>query len=252
MILLNPKRITYKLLLFYQRKKGLFTSTNIETYGYCNRKCDFCFNSDRFSNREVGRMDENIWRKIVDELASVNFAGRISPHFYGEPLLDKRLPDLIAYARKKCPFSYIKFGSNGDMLTEQLLLKLIKSGLDRISVTNYDESPKDSLIKLSKKYSKFVSYRSYKDINLANRGGTIFDRENKKSDMPCSRPSEQLVINWKGDVLLCCNDYYGKHVFGNVKDESLLDIWKNESFKKIRKKLQINREKLNICNNCDQ
>lgn len=246
--------IIRKFLVNYQhRRLNLFNSTNIETYAYCNRRCSFCFNNERFPKRDLGVMGWSTWKKIIDELSNIRFAGRISPHFYGEPLLDKRLPKLISYARKRCPYSYIMFDSNGDFLTEELLLELIKNGLDRIAITNYDNFEKSVLVGLSRKYFTHVSYIGYRDMHLVNRAGMIFD-EKKHSfvNKPCLRPSTQLVINWKGNVLLCCNDYYEKHIFGNVKDKPILEIWNSEKFKRYRELLRKGyREKIDICKDCD-
>ncbi len=180
----------------------LFVSALIETYGYCNRSCAFCFNSKRFPDRDTGIMKENLWIKIIDELSSLHYTGRISPHFYGEPLMDKRMPQLIAYARKKCPESYILIATNGDILTEPLLLQLVEKGVNQFTVTNYDDIEKDHLRKLSEKYSSYITYRSYQDITLKNRAGTIFNNRDTSISRACLRPSRQLVINWKGNILL--------------------------------------------------
>ena len=138
-------------------------------------------------------------------------------------------------------------------MTEKLLKKLIKNGLDKVLVTNYDNLEKKDILKLSQKYPNHVIYRTVKDMHIANRAGALFDKENKKIDEVCLRPSNQLVVNWKGNVLLCCNDYYEKYVFGNVKDEPILKIWNNDKFKKYREilKMKGGRKKINICKNCD-
>ncbi len=244
----------WKMYAWYHvPRTSIFTSTNIETYAYCNRKCSFCFNNnDRFPNRQRGIMSTDIWEKIIDELSTMNFAGRISPHHYGEPLLDKRLPQLISFAREKCPYAEILFASNGDLLTEEVLLELVRRGLDSILVTNYDDSEKPNLIELSKKYPAHVRYRSYKDIWFQNKAGVQLDRKSRHRNVPCLRPSRQLVINWKGNIVLCCNDYYENHVFGSVKNESILKVWNSDKFNACRRILrQGNRAKIDICENCD-
>lgn len=249
------KKIIRKFFNYKTKKAGIFLSTNIETYGFCNRKCNFCFNSDRFVNRDVGIMDETLCYKIIDELSSLNYAGRISYHFYGEPLLDKRIIKFVAYARKKTPYAYIKFSSNGDKLTEELLKELIKNGLDKILITNYNDFENEDLMKLSQKYHDHVIYRNYKDMKIANRAGQLFNNiKNRNVNKPCLRPSTQLVVNWKGNVLLCCNDYYEKYIFGNVKNGSILKIWNSNQFKRYRKilKEKESRKKIDICKNCDQ
>ena len=228
----------------------LFTSITIETTAHCNRKCTFCYNNfDRFPRkRDLGIMEEETWIKIIDELSLLNYSGRISPHFYGEPLLDKRILQFVTYAREKCPEAYIRIHSNGDMLTETLLQGLIKCGLNTILMTNYDDSKKPYLERLAQQYEDYVIYRAHTDFTLKKKDGTSYDAET-----PCLRPTSQMVINWKGNVLLCCNDYYEEYVLGNIKDASLLKIWNSKKFQKYRRILSKKggRTKIALCKRCD-
>lgn len=234
-----------------QCKKLGFSCLVIETYGICNRKCEFCFNADRFPRRESGVMKEEMWEKIIDELAEIKFRGRISPHFYGEPLLDKRLPKLVQYARKKCPNSYIRIYSNGDFLNEEIFNDLIKRGADHFFLTNYDDKEKPGIIELGKKNHRTMTFRSYKDFEKIDRAGKIFERK-KNLNTPCLRPSSQVVINWKGDVILCCQDFYANHSFGNVGEKSLMEIWHSKEFMDCRDKLSSGKRiEIDICKNCD-
>ena len=258
-------RLGQYLALKKYRKDGLFVSVHIETCAYCNRKCSFCLNSDRYPNRELGFMPIKLWKKIIDELSEIKYKGKISPYYYGEPFLDKRLSEMISYAKKKCPYSYIQLNSNGDFLTEKLLLDLIENGVDKILVTNYGKvgipknTPKINIEKENKrleylynKYPQFLRLRGWKAIDFVNRRGLVFKRPNLRKNDPCLYPSYQLVIDWKGDVLLCCNDYYAEFVMGNAAKESILDIWKTQRFKNFRDVLKSGkREKIKICADCD-
>ena len=138
--------IIIKLHLQSFLKKNLFISADIETFGQCNRSCEFCFNNPKFTQREKGAMSEEMWKKIINELSRLKYKGRLSPHFYGEPLLDKRLPDLVAYARKKCPQAYILIDTNGDFLDESIIRKLYSSGVNKLFVTSYEKSIPSLLI----------------------------------------------------------------------------------------------------------
>jgi len=255
-LLLNRyfRKTVRKILMSGKDKnRDMFDSTNIETYAYCNRGCSFCFNSDRFSKRKKGVMTEELWKKIIDELSEIKYLGRISPHFFGEPLLDKRIIQLISYARKKNPYAYIRLNSNGDFLTEELFMKLIENGLDYIIITNYDDFENNNLLALYNKHPSYIKYRNYTNINLSNRAGSIFNVSKDNAKKSCLRPGRQLVINWEGNVILCCNDYYAKHVFGNVKNESIIKIWNSTDFKEYRKILSKigGRNEIEICRNCD-
>ncbi len=238
---------------FLYGKLGVFTGINIETYGYCNRQCSFCFNNEKFLQREKGIMKENIYYKIIDELSLMKFAGRIGLHHYGEPLLDKRLVKFVEYARQKCPSCFLEIASNVDMLTEKKLRDLINAGLNKIIATNYDDKENDKMLKLAKKYSKIIHYRNYKDINIINRAGGLFNYKSKYTNNPCYSPSNLINIDWKGDVILCCNDHYSYFIFGNVNHNTIRDIWYSKRFNKIRAILRKKkgRSQIEICKNCE-
>lgn len=261
------KNLGYKLSKFYlhnlkirffrkfklknQQKRYGLVSTNLETYAYCNRKCSFCFNNERFPQRSKGELSTYFWQQIIDQLAEINFAGRISPHFYGEPLLDKRLPELLAYARQKLPWAHIVVVTNGDFLNETKLRQLIEVGVDHFAVTNYDDCERPIFQELQKKFPLHIHVRSYKDYPKTDRTGEIFHK-NKLVQKPCLRPTSQLVINWQGQVLLCCMDYYAKEVMGNIKTNKLWEIWNSPKFQKYRRILQQGqRQKIGICKHCD-
>ena len=48
-------------------------------------------------------MDEKLYYKIIDELAELNYRGRVSPYLMNESLLDSRLEKFITYTREKLP-----------------------------------------------------------------------------------------------------------------------------------------------------
>ena len=248
------------------REQGLFLNVHIDTYAACNRKCSFCFNSLKQPKRKLGIMSEATYKSIIDQLSEIHYCGKISPYFYGEPLCDKRLPELIAYARRKCPCSYIQINSNGDRLTEPLLLELIKAGFDKALVNDYENVglPKnisekkisdqsERLIELAELYPLFMDLRNWHEISLENRAGMVLSRITERVKEPCMRPSYMLVIDWKGDVLLCCVDYYAQHIYGNVADRPIMDIWNDAKYQEMQRILQRpgGRQEIAICAKCD-
>jgi MoaA/NifB/PqqE/SkfB family radical SAM enzyme len=224
---------------------------NIETTAFCNRKCSFCFYAESFPKREQGVMQEGTYKKIIDDLAAIKFRGRVSPHSYGEPLLDKRLPALIEYTRRKLPLCTIDIRTNGDYLNEDLLVTLLNSGVDSFRITNYDDDEKPLLEALARKYPLPVTLRSYKDFEKVDRAGAIFGKGASVHEV-CLRPSSALVVNWKGNAVLCCNDFYQDHCFGNVMEKSVWAIWNDPELVEYRKQLLSgNREVSKICSCCD-
>src|SRR5215813_7314696 len=114
----------------------LFTRIQIQTVSWCNRSCIFC-PSGKFPVDKVF-MPVAVYHRIIDQLQALNYAGRISPYLMNESLLDRRLPELIAYTRAQCPASWIAINTNGDALSERLLERLFEAGLNSLDVNAYD------------------------------------------------------------------------------------------------------------------
>ena len=55
-----------------------------------------------------------------------------------------------------------------------------------------------------------------------NWGGDLNESGDDKRLLPCLRLWQTFTILWNGDVSLCCMDYDGKVILGNVKDDSLI------------------------------
>jgi radical SAM protein with 4Fe4S-binding SPASM domain len=247
---------------FYVNLKNLLTigSTDffsiieMETTTECNRRCVYCpqYTHDRGKNL----MSEDLFKKIIDELASINFIGRVSPHFYGEPLLDKRLPDLVKYIREKLPFSNIVIFSNGDLLTTELFHKLINSGVTLFWITIHGQTMSKNMNQLMdyvkdkpQLKEKIAVFKITPETPLFNRGGLV-EPDVKIRFKKCRDPSDVVSVDHQGNVVLCCNDYLGSVIFGNLNNESLIQIWKKPYYKKVRKNIREGIFELEICKNC--
>lgn len=197
----------------------------VETTTYCNRRCTYCPNSifDRGARHAEVRMDEGLWRQIVDDLGAQCFVGQFSPHRYGEPLADDRLPDLLAYARQAMPLARIAVYSNGDFLTPHLLGRLDPS-IDQMVITQHgDVMPAG--VKAVLPHPK-IRYRT-RDLILArasNRAGTLthIPVTPRRS---CGVVMSELHIDAHGSLMLCCEDYLGRKTFGNVRGRTLDEVW---------------------------
>ena len=51
---------------------------------------------------------------------------------------------------------------------------------------------------------------------------------------PCAYLWRNVVVTANGDVIPCCVDYDARMVMGNVRDETLEEIWHGETFRKVR------------------
>lgn len=228
----------------------LFSNVEIETSSKCNRKCSYCPNS--VNNRGNFFMKTELFEKIIDQLAELEFDGIIRPHFYNEPTLDKRLPELIGYAKQKLPKSTVHLYSNGDFMTEELFGRLVNSGVDKFIITSHSGFISHNLQKLlSTEIGKKRIHHQFigKYTALFNRGGTI-EVKNEIHLSHCNIPTVNITINYKGQVVLCCNDALSKNVQGDLNKESVLKIWKKSSFKRLRKNINNGKYELDICKKC--
>lgn len=53
----------------------------------------------------------------------------------------------------------------------------------------------------------------------------------------CNAPWQQLVIRANGDILPCCSFYGTEMVVGNIKKDSIYDVWNSLRVKRIREEL---------------
>lgn len=108
----------------------------------CNFKCRFCPSSDRTLLKSVGRplkqLPFDLFKKIADDMAS--FPGKVEVlRLYkdGEPLLNRRLPDMIKYAKDVNASRRIDTTTNASLLTRKKSKAIVDAGLDRINISIY-------------------------------------------------------------------------------------------------------------------
>ncbi len=108
----------------------------------CNFRCTFCPTGDRDLIKGTGRfqgvMDFDLYRKIIDDLALFPQSIKVLRLYKdGEPLLNKRFADMIAYAKSSGRVPYIDTTTNGSMITPERMGPLIEAGLDKINISAY-------------------------------------------------------------------------------------------------------------------
>jgi len=77
-------------------------------------------------------------------------------------------------------------------------------------------------------------------------GGTIVLKNKKFVRLPCNYIRREMRIMWNGNVLPCCWDWDDTIVLGNVKDNTLYDIWNGHKFNQFRKDYQ----NTDMCKKC--
>jgi radical SAM protein with 4Fe4S-binding SPASM domain len=201
-------------------------------------------------------MDWATIERIIYNLRDLNYRGRISWFWINEPLMDRRMLDILKLSKKHCPRAFHTLTTNGDLLNKAKYLELRKSGLDAMAVSIYDDKAHAKVKPLED--SRLVLHDKRDPKHLENRAGSIkqngdmFENEERQQvNRSCERPFKMMTINPKGEVSLCCSDMYTDVLMGNVNEQRLEEIWHNEKFEHYRRTLsEKGRKGLMLCDGC--
>lgn len=235
----------------------------IETINRCNGGCSFCPVNVNKDIRRHELMDEELFLKIVDDLKELDYAGRVALFSNNEPLLDDRIIEFSRILRERVPRAQIHMFTNGTLLTVEMFRELINY-LDELIIDNYNQQLQ--LISSVKKIKTYIDDLGDPNIRkkvkillrkpnefLSSRGGDAPNRMEmlNVSGETCALPLCQMVIRPSGKVSLCCNDPYGKDTLGDLKENSILEVWYGEEYQKVRNEILKGRENYQHCEHCD-
>lgn len=99
----------------------------------CQFQCSFCSRKDA---EATGEMPWEMYAKLVQEMAEVGIK-QLGLFYIGEPMLAKKLPDAIAYA-KQMGIEYVFLTTNGALAKREKVATLMACGLDSLKFSfNY-------------------------------------------------------------------------------------------------------------------
>lgn len=107
----------------------------IENTSVCNAACSFCPYPVVSKMRTMGNMPLDLYKKIIDEAATIPLISQICITGLGEPLLDPHIIARVDYARKKKPDAFVDVFTNGVYLTPARFIALRDAGVSSIQVS---------------------------------------------------------------------------------------------------------------------
>ncbi len=280
-------RVMADAMSLYRRK---FPRTvRVETTNHCQADCSFCPRST--IGRAKSFMKQDLFEKIARECAAGG-CNLMHLHGFGEPLLDKQLPERIKFC-KDLGIPRVKIFTNGDLLRGEMAERLLASGVDEIKISiDGADSGEFNLLRVGLNHGKVLenvkAFRALRDkagvnvptivaatcqtsnreqtevmlagvvdhidfTHIHNWGGAIGQYTGKRLRKPCDRLWRTLTVLVNGDVALCCIDYSGKEILGNVTDATLQEVWNNERYRHLRKLHRDSRqEEISVCNDCSK
>ena len=259
----------------------------IESTNLCNAKCVFCPRDEM--HRRQGVMDFDLYRKVVDECAALGIT-HVRVHNYGEPFLDRQLVEKVRYAKSKgiAEVGMISNGSliteelaRGmiDAGLDAINISVDASGKEVFEATRlhlkYDDVIQNvrTLARLRNESGRthpklilsFVRQNnSAEEANFIKEWSQVADKIhitdlhnwagtlNAKSDVqfPCYRLWLTFTVLWDGRVSMCCADFDGRHVFGDLKSQSIAEVWNSPLYRAARRQ-HLESGGPEICRSCD-
>lgn len=239
-----------KRIMETQQVKG-FGQVRVEVNTHCNQQCWYCDNSRLPKLPKF--IDIKLFQKIADDLEFIGYRGRFSPNVSSEPLLHPKLEELITIARK-IKHARIVIYTNGDFLDRKKFDALNEAGVDEYIITQHGTTAPKDLVNLMHSLSadenKKVRYQTLSGVHLFNRGiAGLIPPERRAIPNPCFLVDE-LTILVDGKVTQCGNDAQGRHIFGDVNQNSIITVWNDENYKTFRRQVHRGQFKSAVCQRC--
>lgn len=239
----------------------LFGRIAIETVNRCNGKCSFCPVNVHEEQRPYAKMSTELFEKIINNLVDLKYKGEYVLLSNNEPFLDDRIIDFYKYAKQKLPDCYADIWTNGTLMTLEKFLAIIP-WLDKVIIDNYNDNkelnPNTKIIyeyiqehdELKEKV--IISMRLENEV-LTSRGGAAPNKKNiNHINAKCNQIFTHVTVRPDGKISLCCSDALGKWTLGDLKHQTLEEMWYGEQYKEIRRIMKnVGRGGLELCNHCD-
>ena len=236
---------------------------NLETINRCNSNCAFCTANKYAEKRPYCRMEDDLFYKIIDQLADWGYKGHLTLYGNNEPWLDTRIVEFHKYCREKLPDCFIFMSTNG-LLLDIDKVKSVIPYVDQLIINNYCEN-----MKLHDNVQKIYDYAKthedeFKDVELlfqmryakavlTNRAGSAPNKKNTQKivDETCLMPYTDMFIFPDGRMGICCCDNFESTTLADLTKTPLKEAWNSNPYKNVRNAVRETRANFDFCKYCD-
>jgi len=266
-------------------------SLHVDTWSFCNGSCQFCrYNTlTRPKGKMDMKLLQHIlddvatWPRPLEEIVPIHYGEFFTnPDWYEVlKLIETKLPQtaivLATNGSLLTPQTVAK-------LTTIRTLKILNISVNAFYRETYEQLmglSADTILNVKEaiRYLKVLmspitvwismvydpSYQTEKEKDLFEQEwrpyGTVFThpasfcQDYRKptivSKIPCRSIFIDFVVLWTGECCMCCWDANGENQVGDVKNESIMQIWHGEKFKKLRELHNSGRrDEIPVCRDC--
>lgn len=238
-------------------------SLNVETTNYCNLRCTIC-PVNRGMVRQKRWLDPALFRSLIDRTPTLRF---ILPFQWGEPLLHPEIDSMVRYAASRGIRSMLT--TNGTLLDDAMAERLLRSGLDRLTVSvDGDDATHERIrdfplrelrerVALLKRRRDAGRHRMRIDVSMVLDPETLPAVEAYRTEWravadrvqviprlataprknPCREPWRgSLVVLVDGTVTACCADSEGALALGNAHRDAPARILNDAPLRELRRR----------------
>jgi radical SAM protein with 4Fe4S-binding SPASM domain len=236
----------------------------------CNMTCLFC--DRQLMKRKQGFMDETLFRKIIDDIAENSpFVKAIKFSRWGEPALHPKFYEFLHMAKDLGLITHVT--SNGLLLDPKKCSVIDSLNISMQGLTPEEYSKMRDTEHYYKLVNNIIAILREKDRPFVNLSVTVLDESEEEIEEfkkrwwfvdgigmgqtsfvrvnneellerqswqgraePCDNVRTRLSIDWDGHVTPCCADFDRYLTIGNIKENSIKELWNNERITKLREK----------------
>jgi radical SAM protein with 4Fe4S-binding SPASM domain len=220
----------------YAHEKGIYTATSTNAHYLTDEKAKQTVESG------LDRLIISVDGTTQEVYQQYRVGGKLDKVLEGAAHIVKWKKQL----KSKTPFIFFQFlvVKPNEHQIEEIKKLGAEIGVDQVrfktaQVYDYQQDP-NQLIPTIQKYSR---YKKDKQGNNVVKSGL---------SNHCWKLWHANVITWDGLVVPCCFDKDAMHQLGNLKNQSLKQIWNNDNYKQFRKELMTSRKNIDICSNCSE
>jgi radical SAM protein with 4Fe4S-binding SPASM domain len=181
----------------------------IEVTSHCNLSCKMCEREQL--DRGLGHMELRDYKKIIDEISKCKTIETVNLQGFGEPLMYPWYIEAVHYGKTR-GISDICLNTNGTLLDEKMIKELIKSGIDKISIsldafskeTYAIVRPNSDFIKVIENIESLIEYKKNHRLQKPHVQLTFVDQKENHHEL------NDFVAHWikRVDAIYSQREYH--------------------------------------------